>query len=78
MTTIDKIWEYIDANEPFFIHLIDGRKFFIKDLHWISTHPSRQSAAITVYGPGEEEEHFVPVFAISSLTRNDIYEPPPK
>jgi hypothetical protein len=71
MTTIDKLWEYVDNDEPFTVHLSDGRHFFIKDHHWIGAHPSRKSAVVTIYGPGEEEEHFVPLFAITSLSRND-------
>ena len=71
MTTIEKLWEYIEANEPFTIHLSDGRKFFVKDHHWIGAHPSRKSNAVTVYGPGNEEEHFIPLFAITSITLND-------
>jgi hypothetical protein len=76
MTTIDKIWEYIDANEPFTVHLSDGRKFLIKDMHWIGAHPSRKSSSVTIYGPGEEEEHFVPLFAVTSITRNENGQQP--
>jgi hypothetical protein len=71
MTAIEKVWDFIEANEPFTVHLNDGRSFFIRDAHWIGTHPSRKGTTLTVYGPGEDEEHFIPLFAISSLTRND-------
>jgi hypothetical protein len=71
MTIIEKVWEYIDSNEAFYVHLNDGRKYFVKDFHWIGSHPSRKGTNVTIYGPGEDEEHFVPVYAISSITRND-------
>lgn len=70
MTTIEKLWQYIDENEPFTVHLSDGRSLFVKDFHWIGAHPSRKGTAVTIYGPGEEEEHFVPLRAITSITRN--------
>ena len=70
MTTIAKIWEFIDSDESFTIYLTDGRNFFIKDHHWIGAHPSRKTNAVTVYGPGEEEEHFVPLAAITSIGHN--------
>jgi hypothetical protein len=71
MTTIEKIWEYIDHDESFTIALSDGRKFLVKNRHWIGAHPSRKSSAVTVYGPGDEEEHFIPLLAITSVSRND-------
>ena len=77
MTTIEKVWDFIDSNEPFTVHLNDGRSFLIKDHHWIGTHPSRKGTTLTIYGPGEDEEHFVPLFAIRSLTRNDSRAPNP-
>jgi hypothetical protein len=49
VTTIDKIWTYIDSGKPFTLHLSDGR-------------------AITIYGPGEEEEHWIPLAAITSVS----------
>lgn len=30
VTTIEKLWEYIESNEPFAVHLSDGRSFLIK------------------------------------------------
>jgi hypothetical protein len=74
MITIEKIWEYIDSDTSFTIHLSDGRRFFIRDHQWIGAHPSRKSSSITAYGPGDEEEHFIPISAITSLTRNDSLE----
>jgi hypothetical protein len=70
VTTIDKIWEYIESDESFTVHLSDGRSFFIKNHHWIGVHPSRKSNVITLYGPGDQEEHFVPLNAITSISRN--------
>ena len=60
----------IDADEPFTVFLSDGRRFLLKDHHWISAHPSRKSNSIRIFGPGDEEEHFIPVSAITSLSKN--------
>lgn len=70
MTTIEKIWEYIERDEPFTIWLRDGRHFVVKDHHWIGAHPSRKSSVVTVYGPGDEEEHFIPLAAVTSVSVN--------
>ena len=70
MTTIEEIWTYIDAGESFTVFLSDGRRFFVKDHHWISTHPSRKSSSIRVFGPANEEEHFIPISAITSVSKN--------
>jgi hypothetical protein len=70
MVTIDQIWQYIDANVPFYVYLNDGRKFFVKDRTWIGAHPSRKSSSVTIYGPAHEEEHFVPLHAISSMSHD--------
>jgi hypothetical protein len=66
---MNKIWEYIDADEPFTIHLNDGRHFLVKNHHWIGAHPSRKSSVVTVYA-GDEEEHFIPLLAVTSISRN--------
>jgi hypothetical protein len=71
VTIIAKIWQYIDANEPFTVQLSDGRKFLVKDAHWLGAHPSRKSSSVTIHSPGEEEEHFVPLFAVTSITPNE-------
>jgi len=62
MTTLEEIWTYIDAN--------DGGRFLVKDHHWISTHPSRNSSSIRVFGAANEEEHFIPVSVITSVSKN--------
>jgi hypothetical protein len=51
MTTIEEIWTYIDSGEPFTVFLSDGRRFLVKDHHWISSHPSRKSSSIRVFRP---------------------------
>ena len=33
---------------------------------WSSTHPSGQGTNVTVYGPGEDQEHWIPLFAITN------------
>lgn len=70
MTSIEKIWEYIENDKPFTIYLSDGRSFFIRNHHWIGAHPSRKGSTITIYGPGDEEEHFIQLPAITSLSRD--------
>lgn len=72
MTTIEEIWTYIDANEPFQVHLSDGRHFLVKDRHWISTHPSRKGTSVRIFGAGEDEEHFIPLFAITDISKNSM------
>jgi hypothetical protein len=71
VTTIDKIWQYIDANEPFTVQSSNGRKFLVKDLHWIGAYPSRKRSSVTIHGLSGEEEHFVPLFAVTSTARNE-------
>jgi len=68
--TTEKVWEYIEANEPFTIYLSDGRHFLVKDRHWITAHPSRQGSDIVIYGPGPDEFHLIPLIAITSISRN--------
>lgn len=70
MTTIEEIWTYIDSDAPFILHLSDGRRFLVKDHHWISAHPSRKSTSIRIFGSADDEEHFVPIFAITSISKN--------
>jgi hypothetical protein len=68
--TFEEIWTYIDANEPFIVFLSDGRRFLVKDHHWISSHPSRKGTSIRVYGSADDEEHYIPIFAITSIGEN--------
>jgi hypothetical protein len=73
MTTIEEIWTLIDADEPFTVHLSEGRSFYVKDHHWISAHPSRKSTSVRIFGPADEEEHFIPLFAVTSVSRNGTH-----
>jgi hypothetical protein len=68
MTTSEQILEYKQANRPFRIHLADGRYFLISSGDYISLNPSGQGTDVTVYGPGEDEQHFIPIFAITSVS----------
>ncbi len=34
-------------------------------------HPSGQGTIVTVYGPGTDEEHWIPVFAITSVSTGE-------
>lgn len=75
MTTIEEIWTYIDANEPFRVHLSDGRSFIVKDRHWISTHPNRKGTSIRIYDAVYDSEHFIPIFAITSVSTHHEADP---
>jgi hypothetical protein len=68
VTTTETILDHKLGNRPFWIHLSDGRRFLIRSGDYVSVHPSGKGTAVTVYGPGEEEEHFVPIFAITSVS----------
>ena len=67
MTTSERILEYKHANQPFALQLSDGRKFFLTGGDCISLNPSGKGTNVIVYGPGEDEEHLIPVFAITSV-----------
>jgi len=68
MTAMEKIREFAGQNQPFRIHLADARVLEVKGRDWISTHPSGQGTIITVYGPGNDEEHWVSIRAITSVS----------
>jgi len=68
MTTIETILDHKLGNMPFWIHLSDGRRFAVPSGDYVSVHPSGKGTAVTIYGPGEDEEHFVPIFAITSVS----------
>jgi hypothetical protein len=70
MTTTERILELKHENRPFTIHLSDGRAFRILGADWVSLHPSGRASNITVYGQGDEEEHHIPLFAITSVSVN--------
>jgi hypothetical protein len=71
MTTTERILQHKHANQPFTLHLSDGRRFFIKAGDYVSLNPSGRGSNIIVYGPGEDEEHFIPVFSITSVSLNE-------
>jgi hypothetical protein len=64
------ILQYVKEDVPFTIYLTDGRKFLVKDRHWISTHPSGQSSTIIVYGPDPGSFDLISLLAITSIGRN--------
>jgi hypothetical protein len=71
MTTTERILEHKHANQPFAVHLSDGRRLFINSGDYISLNPSGKGTNVIVYGPGEDEEHFIPIFAITSVSLNE-------
>jgi hypothetical protein len=68
MTAIEQIRSLTEANRPFRLRLSDARVLEVKGRDWISTHPSGQGTSLTVYGPGDDEEHWIPIFAITSIS----------
>ena len=68
MTTIEAIQNHKLGNQPFWILLSDGRSFKIPHGDYVSVHPSGKGTAVTVYGLAEDEEHFIPIFAITSVS----------
>lgn len=70
MTAIQQILEHKHSNEPFSIHLNDGRRFLIPHPDFVSVHPGGQGTSLIVYGQGPDEQHYIPVFAISSVSKN--------
>jgi hypothetical protein len=76
MTTTETIQDHKLGNQPFWIHLSDGRRFKIPQGDYISVHPSGRGTGVTVYGPGEDEEHYVPIFAITSVSKGEKDDTP--
>ena len=70
MTAVQQILEHKKAKQPFTIHLSDGRRFFIDHEDFVSVHPSGQGTSVLIYGHGPDEEHYIPVFAITSVSKN--------
>jgi hypothetical protein len=68
MTTAERILGHKHSNRPFTVYLSDGRAFDVKTGEYVSLNPSGKGSNITVYGPGEDEEHFIPLFAVSSVS----------
>ena len=66
MSTIERV---LELNTPinhfgFTYPMVEALRF---RGDWISTHPSGTSTNLTVY-EGEAEEHFIPIFAITSVS----------
>jgi len=70
MTAIQQILEHKHAKVPFSIHLNDGRRFLIDHPDFVSVHPGGQGTSVLVYGHGPDEEHYIPIFAITSVSKN--------
>jgi len=48
MTAIEQILEYKKANQPFSLHLSDGRRFLIEHGDFVPTHPDGKPFDIRV------------------------------
>ena len=68
---MEKIRDFAETDRPFRLHLSDSRVLEVPGRDWISTHPSGQGTIVTVYGPGNDEEHWIPVFAITSVSTGE-------
>jgi hypothetical protein len=68
MTVAERILELKHSGQPFVLYLTDGRALRIPGGNHVSLNPSGRGSNVTVYGGGEDEEHFVPIFAISSVS----------
>ena len=68
MTITEQILKHKHANQPFTIHLSDGRRFVISHPDFVSTHPTDKETNLIVYGSAENEEHFIPVFAVARIS----------
>ncbi len=70
MTTTEQILEHKRANQPFSLHLSDGRSFRVEHGDFVSTHPDGKGTNVIVYGRSEAEEQFIPILAITSVSIN--------
>jgi hypothetical protein len=68
MTIAERLLELKHSGQAFVVHLNDGRALRIRAGDYISLNPSGKGTNVTVYGDGEDEEHFIPIFAISSVS----------
>jgi hypothetical protein len=68
MTIAERLLELKHSEQPFVVHLNDGRALRIRAGDYISLNPSGKGTNVTVYGDGEDEEHFILIFAISSVS----------
>jgi hypothetical protein len=69
MTAIQQILEHKKAQVPFTIHLSDRRRFLVDQPDFVSVHPSGLGTSIIVYGHGPDEEHYIPIFAVTSVSK---------
>jgi hypothetical protein len=68
MTIAERLLELKHSGQAFVVHLNDGRALRIRAGDYISLDPSGKGTNVTVYGDGEDEEHFIPVFAINRVS----------
>ena len=68
MSIAERLLELKHSGQPFVVHLNDGRALRIRAGDYISLNPSGKGTNVTVYGDGEDEERFIPIFAISSVS----------
>ena len=68
MSIAERLLELKHSGQSFVVHLNDGRALKIRAGDYISLNPSGKGTNVTVYGEGEDEEHFIPIFAISSVS----------
>jgi hypothetical protein len=68
MTIPERLLELKHSGQPFVVHLNDGRALRIRAGDCISLNPSDKGTNVTVYGDGEDEEHFIPISTISSVS----------
>ena len=67
MTVIEQISAAKHGNVAFSVYLNDGRRFRIPTGDFVSTHPSGKGITLVIY-EGDDEETFIPVFAVSSVS----------
>jgi hypothetical protein len=68
MTIAQRLLELKHLGQPFVVHLSDGRALRIRAGDYISLNPSGKGTNVTVYGDGDDEELFIPIVAISSVS----------
>jgi hypothetical protein len=68
MRIAERLLELKHSGRRFVVHLNDGHALRIPAGDYISLNPSGKGTNVTVYGDGEDEEHFIPIFAISGVS----------
>jgi len=68
MTIADKLLELKHSGQPFVVRWNDGRALKTRAGDYSSLNPSGKGKNVTVYGDGEDEEFFIPIFAIRSVS----------